>query len=102
MRAPCTTEDPVSDRRPSGVGKSTDTWVRSRRRANSSYDSFKLDYNKSLIHTHYSFTHEPNVPNIRHIRGYWRMDAYIREFSNDYISNGYISSNGYICKSGYL
>ena len=51
---------------------------------------------------HYSFTHEPNVPNIRHIRGYWRMDAYIREFSNDYISNGYISSNGYICKSGYL
>ena len=54
MRAPCTTEDPVSDRRPSGVGKSTDTWVRSRRRANGSYESFKLDYNKSLIHTHTS------------------------------------------------
>ena len=35
--------------------------------------------------------------NIRHIRGYCRMGAYIREFSNDYISNDYNSSDGYIC-----
>ena len=27
-----------------------------------------------------SFSHEPNLANIRHIRGYCRMGAYIREF----------------------
>eukprot|EP01047_Picozoa_sp_COSAG01_P059265 COSAG01_NODE_7091_length_3358_cov_5.097269_6_plen_80_part_01 len=28
----------------------------------------------------YSFTRGPNMPNIRHIRAYCRMGAYIREF----------------------
>ena len=34
----------------------------------------------------YSFTRGPNMPNIRHIRAYCRMGAYIREFCNGSIS----------------
>eukprot|EP01047_Picozoa_sp_COSAG01_P099785 COSAG01_NODE_29742_length_630_cov_2.387947_2_plen_60_part_01 len=34
---------------------------------------------RSVTRLMYSFTRGPNMPNIRHIRAYCRMGAYIRE-----------------------